>query len=144
VSANVELVRSVVPDEIDLVAVINSADPVAVFAGGPTGPLAPDLEVLFAPPPSGGPGLAYQGIEGLVAGWREWLSPWHSYRMSTEEFIDAGANVVVHVRVTARTERHGVEVEHKPSSVWTVENDEIVAVRFFLERGDALRFAGID
>jgi hypothetical protein len=25
-----------------------------------------------------------------------------------------------------------------------VENDEIVAVRFFLERDDALRFAGID
>jgi hypothetical protein len=144
VSANVELVRSVVPDEVDLVEVINSPDPVAVFAGGRTGPLAPDVDVLFAPPPSGGPGLAYKGIAGLVEGWRDWLTPWHSYRMSAEEFIDAGANVVVHVGVAARTERHGVEVEHKPSSVWTVENDEIVAVRFFLERDDALRFAGID
>ena len=142
-SENVELIKSILPEEIDLAEVINGPDPGQMFAGVPKGRVAPDLEVLFAPPQSGGPGLAYKGLEGLVEGWRDWLLPWHSYWMRAEEFIEAGDNVVVHVRVAARTERDGVAVEHSPSSVWTVKDGRIVAVRFYLERDGALSFAGI-
>jgi ketosteroid isomerase-like protein len=140
-SENLDLIKSLMPDEVDLVEMLNSDNPAALF--GAAGVVSPDVEVVFAPPPVGGPGLHFNGIEGLVEGWRDWLAPWHSYRLRAEEFIDAGDNIVVHVHVQARTERHGVDVEHDPSSVWTLKSGKVVAVRFFLQREDALMFAGV-
>lgn len=83
------------PDEIDLVVVLNSDDPIAGFTGTPTGAVAADVEVMP-------------------------------------------------VLVTARTERHGVEMEHRPASVWRVQDGKVVAVHFFLDQGEAVRFAGLD
>jgi ketosteroid isomerase-like protein len=87
--------------------------------------------------------LSYRGIEGLIEGWRDWLTPWESYRLEVEEFIDAGDQVLELVRVRARTSRHGVDVEHRPAAVWTVEDGVVVAVHFFLERPEAFGFAGL-
>lgn len=143
-SENVALVESILPKEADLVQVVNGADPVETFTGGNTERIAPDLEVLFAPSQTGGPGLAFEGIEGLIEGWRDWLSPWHTYLFRVEQIIDAGDHVVVHVHISGRTERHGVDIQHSPSSVWTVKDGMLVAVRFFLEQHDALRFAGLE
>ncbi len=132
------------PDEIDLVEVLNSDDPITGFTGTPTGAVAADVEVIFEPSSTGGPRLTYDGLAGLVEGWRDWLLPWHSYHVKIEEFIDAGDQVVVPVLVRARTERHGVEMEHRPASVWRVQDGKVVAVHFFLDQGEAARFAGLD
>jgi ketosteroid isomerase-like protein len=141
---NVELVRSFLPDDVDLVEVIRSEDPIVAFIGTPTGAVAPGVEVVFEATSAGGPAPSYRGLEGLVEGWREWLTPWDSYHIHFEDFIDAGDDVVVPATVTARTERHGVEFEHRPSSVWRVRDGTVVAIHFFLERAEALKFAGID
>ena len=119
--SNVDVLKSLMPDEVDLVEVVNSDVPVGPFGGAPTDLVAPDVEVRFIGPYETTPteGLAYEGTEGLVAGWREWLLPYHSYRISPEEFLDAGEQVVMHARVSARTERDGVAIVHRPSSVWT-------------------------
>jgi ketosteroid isomerase-like protein len=140
-SENLELIRSFMPDDVDLVEVLNSDNPPAAFGGA--GTVAPDVEVVFAPTETGGPGRSFTGLEGFAEGWRDWLMPYHSYRLKAEEFIEAGDNVVVHVHVKARTERHGVDIEHRPSSVWTVRDGMIVAVHFFLDRDNALEFAGV-
>ncbi len=142
-SDNLELVKSLMPDEIDLVDVLKRDDPGSMFTGNPAEKVAPDVEVLFVGPDTVGAALTFQGLDGLIEGWRDWLLPWHSYRLVPEQYIDAGDNVVMHARVAARTERHGVDVEHSPSSVWTVKDGRIVAVRFFLSRSDALSFAGL-
>ena len=75
-------------------------------------------------------------------GWRDWLEPYASYWMTTEEFIDAGDKVVVLIKVRATTARDGVVVEHDPAVVWTLADGKVVAVRLYLEREDALREAG--
>jgi ketosteroid isomerase-like protein len=46
------------------------------------------------------------------------------------------------VEVRARTSRDGVEITHNPAAVWTVADGKLVAVVFFLDRDDALEFAG--
>lgn len=140
-SENLKLIKSLMPDDIDLVELINSDTPAAAFGAGRH--MAPDMEVVFAATRSGAPGLHFSGVEGLTEGWRDWLTPYHTYRIKPEEFIDAGDSVVVHVHVTARTERHGVDIEHRPSSVWTVKDGNVVSVYFFLDRTAALEFAGV-
>jgi ketosteroid isomerase-like protein len=144
-SSNVELVKSLMPDELDLVEVINSEEPMGPFGGAPTDLVAPNIEVWFVAPDGTVPGgLTFKGVDGLLEGWRDWLLPYDSYLLSPEEYFGAGEHVVMHVRVSARTERDGVTVEHRPSSVWTVRDGRIVAVRFFLDRDEALEFAGVD
>jgi ketosteroid isomerase-like protein len=140
---NVELVKGLLPEESDLVEVLASDDPVTALTGRPDLAL-PDLVVEFAGTRSGAPGLSYRGLDGLVEGWREWLEPWASYRLRTDQYIDAGEKVVLLVSVRARTSRDGVEFEHRAAAVWTLRHGAPVAVHFFLEQEDALRFAGLD
>ena len=138
---NLELVRAVQPSGVDLAEVF-AGDPSAVI-DGMASVLGPSFECAFiANESSGFPTLSYSGAEGFVAGWREWLSPWESYRIDADEFIDAGDQVVVLARVQARTRRGGVEMEHAPGAVWTIENGRVRRVEFYLERSRALEVAG--
>ena len=70
-----------------------------------------------------------------------WILTWESYRIEAEEFIDAGNEVVVLARVRARTRRGGVEMEHAPGAVWTVEDGRIRRIEFYLEGSQALEVA---
>jgi hypothetical protein len=142
-SENVELIRAALPEEIDVVKVLASDDPVAALIGD-ADIVAPDLEVRWAGSQSGAPALHYEGLEGLLEGWRDWLIPWESYLLEVEDVIDAGDRVVTLVRVRAKTNRHGVEVEHRPAAVWTLRDGKLAAVHFFLDRDEARKFAGID
>jgi ketosteroid isomerase-like protein len=136
-TANVELVRAILPAERDLVEVFASDDPVGAFIGDARISVA-DIEVEFAGSQSGAPGQHYRGLDGLLEGWRDWLTPWESYKIEVEELIDAGDEVVMLVNVQARTSRDGVALEHKPAAVWTVRDGTIVRVKFYLRPEQAL------
>jgi ketosteroid isomerase-like protein len=140
-SENVELVRAVVPNEVDLAELFAGNDLSAL----PIDPslVDPELEVAFLPASIESQGR-YQGLTGLAAGWLDWLEPWESYHLEMEEFIDAGEHVIVLARVKARTRRDGVVVEHKPASIWTVGDGRIVALRFYLDRAEAFEAVGLD
>lgn len=141
-SENVELLKATFPEEVDLVQVFDSDDPIAAMVGD-ADLVAPDLDVDVATTRSGAPALHFEGLGGLEEWWREWLVPWDAYNLSFDEFIDAGDKVITFVTVHARTGRHGVAVEHRPAAVWTVSGGKLTAVSFFLERDEALKFAGI-
>jgi ketosteroid isomerase-like protein len=139
---SVELIRKIFPPEIDMAEVMRSDDPVAALVVD-ADVVLPDLEVTFAAPHTGGPGLRYRGIDGLIEGWRDWLTPWESYVIEIEDFIEAGHEVVMLARVRARTSRDGVELEHRPAAVWTVRGGTVSAVTFFLEHDEALEYSGL-
>jgi ketosteroid isomerase-like protein len=139
---NVELVRTVQPSGVDLVA-LNRELPEA-FAALPGSVFADDFESVFMvedAPTRLGP---FRGAQGFVAGWSDWLEPWESYEIEAEEFIDADDQVVVFARVRARTRRDKVEVEHSPAAVWTVRDGLVRRIEFYLERASALRAAGLE
>jgi ketosteroid isomerase-like protein len=137
----VELVRALQPSGIDLVEALAGDE--GAFVEGISAVFDPALECAFvANESSGFTTLAYRGADGFVEGWREWLSPWESYRIDAEEFIDAGDQVVVLARVQARTRRGGVEMQHAPGAVWTIEEGRIRRVEFYLEGSQALEVAG--
>ena len=136
---NVELVKLLQPAEADLVEIFvkGSAELPELYA--------PDLERLgndfvveFISATPGVTRPTYRGFEGFAEGWRDWLEPWESYWMTTEEYIEAGDKVVALIRVTARTARDGVAVEHAPAAVYTIEDGKLVRVRLYLDRDTAL------
>jgi ketosteroid isomerase-like protein len=136
---NVELVKSLEPSGVDLVERIEEADKGGSFLGlePASGLFAEDFEVEWIAAGSN-EGLHHSGAGGMVEGWRDWLTPYESYRVETEDFLDAGDDVVVLVRVRAKTRRDGVVIEHSPASVWTIQDGKVVRIRFFLERDAAL------
>jgi ketosteroid isomerase-like protein len=83
-------------------------------------------------------GIHLRGPEGMVEGWRDWLTPYESYIVEAEDYLDAGDDVVILADVRAKTRRDGVVIEHSPASVWTIEDGKVVRIRFFLEREAAL------
>ena len=141
---NVDIVRGLQPTEADLVEVFRSDGAAeALTAGADTGALSPDAVIEFV---GGENALArgeYRGLEGLVEGWRDWLEGWDSHVIRLEELIDAGDQVVALVRIKGKTTRHGVEVEHTPAAVWTIEDGTVVGISFYLDRDQAFEAAGL-
>ena len=137
---NVELVRAMWPRQIDAVELVADSETRGELALG----LAPDVDVSFIANAPGVPELRYRGAEGLTEGWRDWLEPYESYHLEVEDVIDAGdEEVLVRVRVSARTRRDGVLVDHAPAAICTVTGGQIVRVRFYLDTDQALEAVGL-
>lgn len=85
----------------------------------------------------------YQGIEGFIEGWRNWLEPYTRYEVETEDFIDAGDRVVTLVNVVAVTRHDGVEVRHSPAAVSSYTDGLLAEITFYLDREEAFAAAGI-
>ena len=85
------------------------------------------------------------GLDGLVAVWREWLSPWDTYRTEVEDFLEAGEDrVVVLVRDLGRLRGSDSEVELLSASVWTLREGKIARIAFHASRASALKAAGLE
>jgi ketosteroid isomerase-like protein len=140
---NVELVRSLLPSrDTDMVALFNddstSGELVQTWA-----PLIARELVAVKHFPGGQPDKAH-GLEGLRAGWLDWLAPWATYRTEIEEMIDLGDRVVSVICDYARREPDAAEVALKSAVVWTVRDGRIVRVEFYAGgRAEALAASGL-
>jgi ketosteroid isomerase-like protein len=76
--------------------------------------------------------------------WLEWLAPWKTYRVETEEVIDLGDRVLVLVRAFGRLEGSQGEVENTSASLWTVRDRKIARVEFYVDRTEALKAVGLE
>jgi ketosteroid isomerase-like protein len=142
-SQNVELVRSLQPADADLVKMFVDDAPMPTGFTPDISKFADGFPVEFVSNLPGAERPTYHGLEGFVAGWRDWLEPYASYRARAEEFIDAGDRVVVLIRVRATTARDGVAVDHEPAAVWTIADGKVVALGLYLDRDAAFREAGL-
>ena len=87
----------------------------------------------------------YRGFDGLIAGWREWLSTFASYHFELEDLFQEGDRVIVLVRQTGRTIHGGVEVPSSPSAaVFTVRDGRLTEAAFYLDRTLAARQEGFE
>jgi ketosteroid isomerase-like protein len=141
---NLELVKSVHPTDVDFVELFSEDDAAsqAALSAFPADVFADDFAVQFIAA-RGMQQPEYRGVEGLVEGWRDWLAPWASYRLDVEDFIDAGSDVVSFVRFRGRTARDGVLVEHSAAAIWSIREGKVAAIRFYLDRAEALEAAGL-
>jgi ketosteroid isomerase-like protein len=140
---NVELVRSLEPNEVDLVERVKAAEKGETFLGVEVSDLfAEEFEVEWIAAGSG-EGIHHRGAAGMLEGWRDWLTPYESYVARSEDLLDAGDQVVAFTRIQAKTRRDRVVIEHSPAAVWTIEGGKVVRIRFFLEREAAPAAAGV-
>jgi ketosteroid isomerase-like protein len=107
----------------------------------------PRLTTRFMTPEAAGVRVmegAYEGIEGLRAGWRAWLEPWDSWRVEPEKILDSGADTVLLLtRSTARMRDSGTEVPQATALMVKVDAGKVVEMRFYLDQQQAKRDAGL-
>ena len=65
-------------------------------------------------------------------------------RIEAEEFIDAGDQTVVAVRVSGRGKASGVEVDGRLFHVVTEVHDKLVRVEWYTSRAEALKAVGLE
>ena len=90
--------------------------------------------------------LTWEGLEGLRAGWRDFLEGFEYLRVIPEELREnrAGDCVVDFVRMEGRPRGTGAEIEQPAAAVWRIRDGRITAVEFHIDRREALRAAGLD
>jgi len=141
---NVELVRGLQPSrDTDLVATFRD-DATAAAVMETLSPFFHEDVEIVAPSFVAGEGVRFVGLEGLRAGWLDWLEPWESYRVEVEDVIDAGDDAVVLVRDFGRRAGMTVEVSVTGGAVWTVRDGRVVRVAFYLNRSEALKAVGLE
>ncbi len=104
---------------------------------------APDLQSeMIGPDPSFR--AEYRGVNGLVEGWTDWLSPYERFRMEVENLIESGDVVVTFVRQFGTPTGGGPEVEAEGAAVWWLRDNRLVRAEFHLDRKAAMRAAGLE
>src|SRR5690242_1506143 len=105
--------------------------------------LTPDFECVFVRQDLGR--AAYVGLDGLRAGWVDWLEPWESYHASVEDVIDAGRDRVVALnRDYGRPRGSSAETEFVGATVWTVREGKVARIEFYWDRAEALKAVGLE
>jgi uncharacterized protein len=99
----------------------------------------PDIEVRGVIDP----GRVYRGLDGVLAFFRDWLSPWDSFSAEVEEWIDVGDHVIAIVHDRARGKLSGVEVEQRNAHLWTLRNGKLFRLRIYASKAEALEAVGL-
>jgi hypothetical protein len=146
--SNLQVARRLFPAELDLAEAV--ARPAALRAA--LEPIVhPDFEIVGAPdqlPLMGtgagsSPGI-YIGIDGFVAGFRDWLSTWDSWIVAHEELIEVDKQrVLVLIRVAARSRTHGVEMPIEAANLLTIVAGRVSRLELFFNRAQARKAAGL-
>lgn len=137
-----ELVRRVQPGtDVDLVRVFRDDDAAAELIEALRPLFHPDFECARVLP-TYGPQI-YNGLDGLRAGWLDWLEPWATYRAEIADCIDAGDRVLVLVHDFGTRDAGGREVPLSGAAVWTVRDGKIARAAFYIDRSEAFDAVGL-
>jgi ketosteroid isomerase-like protein len=98
-----------------------------------------DDDVIFNP----GEEAPLRGHGAVLAYLERWEEPWDDYEVEAEEFIDAGARVVVTFHFKGRGKRSGIEVDARSYHVHALRDGKIVRMDEYTDRDEALEAAGI-
>jgi ketosteroid isomerase-like protein len=85
----------------------------------------------------------YEGHDGIRRFYSEVQEVWEVYVWEAEQLMEAGEHVVVLVCSTGTGRGSGAGVERRTAMIWTVHDGQATAVRFFRDRGQALKAVGL-
>ena len=102
----------------------------------------PDVE--WVPLPGSPDSVAVQrGHAAVKARFAAMLEAIDGPRIEAHEFIDAGDQIVVAVRMSGRGKASGVEVDGRLFHVVTEHHDKLVRVEWYTSRAEALKAVGL-
>jgi len=111
------------------------------FEAGYGDSFAESFELLLPPGYPEGE-QAFRGRTGLKR-WIEGIREiWDEWRMETERFITAGDRVVVLIRIVARGDLSGVELDRETAHIWSLADGRVTRCEVYFDRSEALAEVG--
>ena len=87
----------------------------------------------------------YEGIDGFLEAWSDWLGAFDYFHNQIESFIDPDPDTILALsRQRARTVTGGVEMDNEAAAIFRFEDGRLSRVEFHLDREAAARAAGVD
>lgn len=99
-------------------------------------------EIVWHDRPETGRG-SFHGHDGVVQFFAALAEVWEDVTYEAEEIIDAGDDVVLFLRQSARGAGSGVPVEERLAMVGRVEQGQLISIRVYTSREDALEAVGL-
>jgi len=103
----------------------------------------PNVEVDLTASSIWGDWQIRRGHDALQQAVAQLLESWKDMEFSPENFIDAGNEVVVWLRITARGRESGVPTERYGASAYTVRDGMVIRWRAFETLAEAAKAVGI-
>jgi ketosteroid isomerase-like protein len=88
-------------------------------------------------------GAVFHGHDGLLQLMADWMEGFEEWSYRAEEYVDAGDQVIVHIRQWGRGAGSGAQVEADNWIVYTVEDGLITRFQIYTDRGQAYAAAGL-
>jgi ketosteroid isomerase-like protein len=105
--------------------------------------LAADVE-FKQPDELGGGQCVYHGRDGFARGVQELLDVFEDFRADPEDFLEAGAYIVVYVRLSGRARASGVPFDDPYAHVVRFRGEQIDLWHAYSDRRDALKAVGLE
>jgi ketosteroid isomerase-like protein len=105
--------------------------------------LAADVEFKQPDELGGGQGV-YHGRDGFARGVQELLDVFEDFRADPEDFLEAGAYIVVYVRLSGRARASGVPFDDPYAHVVRFRGEQIDLWHAYSDRRDALKAVGLE
>jgi hypothetical protein len=104
----------------------------------------PEIEFVVADGPSPG---RWSGPEGLIEGWREWLSAWQDLRVETQGFRELdGGQVLVLFEFSGRGKTSGLslgEIGAEGAALYELREKKVARIVAYWGRDRALADLGL-
>jgi hypothetical protein len=146
---NVEVVRRLYPEGLDLVAALADREN---FDATLAPLVQPDFEIVTVPGqvPLSGVGAedpsrpTFYGVDGFARSFGEWLTAWESWVITGTDLIDVDeSRVLVLLDIRARSKTHQVEMPIEGANLLTLRGGKLARVELFFDRSQALEAAGL-
>ena len=105
--------------------------------------LAADVEFKQPDELGGGQGV-YHGRDRFARGVQELLDVFEDFRADPEDFLEAGAYIVVYVRLSGRARASGVPFDDPYAHVVRFRGEQIDLWHAYSDRRDALKAVGLE
>jgi ketosteroid isomerase-like protein len=101
---------------------------------------SPDVELTWSANWAGK--RAYQGRDGVIQAFREWVEPFSEYYVEALEYIEVGAKVVVPTRQWGVGRASGAPVETEVTHVYEFRGDQVARLDEYQTMAEAMEAAG--
>jgi ketosteroid isomerase-like protein len=85
----------------------------------------------------------YRGHAGYARYLADWGAAWSTWTVSPEEFIDAGDCVVAVIRMKAKGQISGIEIDRQDALVYKLHDGKLIRLDYYNDRGQALKAVGL-
>jgi ketosteroid isomerase-like protein len=145
---NVEIVARFYPDtSVDISKLMSDEDAMTRYEAPLLPLIHPSFDVILDPAHAGlsdtTRGRNLQGIDAFREMWRDWLSPWESFRLDVEDLLPlVDSRVLALADMRARPKTGGIEMSLRVAAIWTLTDGQVSRIQLFLDRDEALKAAG--